>query len=444
MFALIDCNNFYVSCERIFNPYLRNKPVVVLSNNDGCVVSRSKEVKDMGVPMGVPVFKIKDLIQEKHIICCSSNYTLYADISKRVMKIISDFFPFIEVYSIDEAFIDLRFTEIKHLELSLLDLKEKIWKYLGVPVAIGAGKTKTLAKVSVTLAKKYPNYNGVYVLTDFSRTKRILAGFELSDIWGIGSKLSKRLKAYGLTSALDLIEADDTFIRKNIHLPGLRTKHELLGKPCIEFEDKFTPKKGICVSRSFAKPIKNRSILEEAIANFIVRACEKLRMQDSIAEELCIYIRTNPFKREEVYYSNSVTYRFITGTNNTSDYLKVLSPLINRIYLENLSYKKAGIYLNSISSSKARQTSLISKNLISKKDNFDSDNLLLKVDCLNKIYGKNTVKFGDQGVFNLNLHPRTIRGDAHYRRETRLETTRRLLSKSFTTNWNDILKVKAF
>lgn len=435
MFALIDCNNFYVSCERLFNPKLKDKPTVVLSNNDGCVVSRSQEVKDLGIPMGVPVFKIKDLIKTKNIVCCSSNYTLYADLSKRVMDIICEYFPYIEIYSIDEAFIDLRFTNSKNLTLTLMDLKWKILKQVGIPVSIGCSHTKTLAKVAGTIAKKQAKYNGVYVLESKSEIRSILNKLELSDIWGIGYRLEKRLHAYSIKTALNLVEAKDALIRKIIHLPGLKTKHELMGISCIEFEDESSAKKGICVSRSFAKLISDKKILKEALANFTVRALEKLRMQNSVAEEFIIFIRTNPFKKDRIYYRNSAIHKFITGTSNTKYFLEVIDELLDRIYLPNFEYKKAGVYLSEISSGSKKQLPL---NFIEEGIE-DQVNLLKAIDRLNKYFGKNTVKFGAQGVFNLNANPRTIRKKTYS--TSQWNSNRSFISKAFTTKWEEIIKV---
>jgi DNA polymerase V len=288
VYSLIDCNNFYVSCERVFNPKLEGKPVIVLSNNDGCVIARSNESKALGIGMGVPVFKCKDLIKKHKIQVYSSNYTLYADMSQRVMDTLAQFTSDVEVYSIDEAFLSL--SEFMSLNLTeyARDIRSTVKRWTGIPVSIGIGSTKTLAKVANKLSKRNPQYGGVFDITSHTQMNELLEQIRVEDIWGIGRQYTKLLNQNGIYTALQLKNASDTWIRKHMSVSGLRTVWELRGISCIPLEEAPPSKKAIISSRSFGRPVESLEELKEAIASYISRASEKLRAQQSVTSVGCV------------------------------------------------------------------------------------------------------------------------------------------------------------
>ena len=297
IYALVDCNNFYCSCERVFNPALEKKPMAVLSNNDGCIVARSNEIKALGIPMGAPMFQYKELLEKKRAIILSSNYQLYGDMSQRVMETLRQFTPSMEVYSIDEAF--LRLEEFQRLDLIkyCLEIRKTVKQWTGIPVSIGIAPNKTLSKVANHIAKKHTK-TGVFDIFKRSTQNEILANFPVGNIWGVGRQLSKKLNEMGINTALKLRDVDIVWARKHFTVVGERLVRELRGASCLELEEVIA-KKNITSSKSFGKLVTDKKELMNAIANYTTKACHKLRLQNSKAQGLYVYLRTNPFRRQD-------------------------------------------------------------------------------------------------------------------------------------------------
>ena len=346
VFALVDCNNFYASCEKLFRPDLKHKPVVVLSNNDGCVVARSKEAKALGLKMGVPVFKIRDDIEKHGIVCFSSNYALYADLSSRVMTILEEEAPRVEVYSIDEAFMDL--TGVDHaVELLAFGqrVKAKIDKYIGITVGIGIAPTKTLAKLANHAAKKYPATGQVVDLMSPARQRRLMALVDVGDVWGVGRRITEKLKARGIHTALNLADADPKTIRREFSVVLERTVQELNGISCLELEALAPTKQQIVCSRSFGKRITDKSELREAIAKYMTRGAEKLRGEKRLARVVQVFVRTGVFNSNDPHYSNSLSVELPSPTDDTRDLLEAADVLFSRLFRPGFRYAKAGVML---------------------------------------------------------------------------------------------------
>ena len=316
MYGLVDCNNFYVSCERVFNPSLKDRPVVVLSNNDGCIIARSNEAKALGIPMGAPLYSYKALIKQNKVLVYSSNYTLYGDMSSRVMNSLHYFVPDMEIYSIDEAFLSLKKFNNKTLLDEMFTIRQSIYQWTGIPVSIGVGPTKTLAKLANRMAKKYSS-NGIYILTISNQLTNILNDIQLEDIWGISKGWANRLKSIGINNPFQLQQSDPRKVRKLISVVGERIVYELRGNSCLALEE-IVNKKSITVSRSFGNMINDKYNLKQALANHVARAAEKLRHQDSLCGEICVFINTNRFRKKDLQYNNSATLTFDDLTNNTT------------------------------------------------------------------------------------------------------------------------------
>lgn len=338
--ALIDVNNFYVSCERVFNPKLNGKPVVVLSNNDGCAVARSNEVKALGVPMGAPWFKFKDLARQHGIVAMSSNYALYADMSNRVMSILRQFSPDQEVYSIDECFLDLTGFAKRDLIAYGQEIRHRILQWTGLPVCVGMGASKTLAKLANHVAKKRPEWNGVcnFNLLDRHTMDSLLQSIEVGEAWGIGRKLAPKLNELGIHTVLDLKRADTETLRAKFSVVMEKTIRELNGTVCIELEDAPPPKKQILSSRSFGMPVTDRDSLAESITLYMTRAAEKLRRQLSYTGSVYIYIRTIPFRPDDPQYSNGMTIPLPSPTDDTRKLVGVALWALKRLYRPGYRY----------------------------------------------------------------------------------------------------------
>ena len=347
-FALVDCNNFYASCERIFNPKLIGRPVVVLSNNDGCIITRSAEAKILGIKMGEPYFKIKKIIEKNNVKVFSSNYALYGDISQRVMETLSGFSPDIEIYSIDEAF--LSFDGFKNYELNTYCkyMRKKIKQWVGIPVSIGLSETKTLSKIANHLAKKNPNYEGVCILKNKISISQALEETKISDVWGIGKRLSIFLKKYNIITAKDFILLDRRWIRKNMGVVGEKIYFELMGVSCLDLEQLPSNKKSCCVSRSFSKPVEKLNDLEESISNYGTKVAEKIRGEKLIAQSMSIFVLTNHFNKREKQYSNSIKLQLSFPTNDSIKIVKRAIEGIRQIYKSGYRYKKTGIILHEL------------------------------------------------------------------------------------------------
>ncbi len=344
--ALVDVNNCYVSCERVFNPALEGRPVVVLSNNDGCVVARSAEVKALGIPMGEPWFKLKNLAKRHGIVAFSSNYALYADMSNLFMSILSTFTPNLEIYSIDECFLDLSGFSMD-LTGYAQEIRQRVKQWVGLPVCIGIAPTKTLSKMANHVAKKRPEWNGVCDLTALSPALRdqIFSEIDVSEVWGVGRKLKDGLAAMGIRTVLDLKNANPARIRKHFSVVLERTVAELNGVPCIELEEVAANKQQIMSSRSFGQPVTSHLDLSESVTLYVSRAAEKLRHQGSVAGGIQVYIRTNPFKPREPQYSQGITLPLADATDDTLKLTRAALAGLKKIYKPGYAYAKAGIML---------------------------------------------------------------------------------------------------
>lgn len=425
LFGLADCNNFYCSCERVFRPNLMNKPVIVLSNNDGCVVARSEESKRLGIKMGIPFYQIRDTVEKDGVAVFSSNYNLYGDMSRRVMSLLSSFFPKIDVYSIDEAFIDL--SEVEDMEY-LLDISHKavrsIYKGIGIPISLGIAPTKTLAKMASVFAKKHKGYKGVCVIDTDEKRMKALKMFPVGDVWGIGRKHSKKLEYNNIKTAWDLTQKSERWVRQEMSITGLRTWKELQGECCIENEN-VTYKKSICTSRSFPAQGLNRiEDVEEAVANFAAMCSKKLREQNTVCQSIIVFAYTNRFRDDTPHNYIHDIINLEVPTNDikeiVSKAVKALKRNWNTSKTCSYYYKKAGVIACNITAATAVQGSLF--------DDIDREkqSVLSKiVDDINNRNGRDTVRVAIQGY------------------NDSWQIKNEYISKQYTTNINDILVVKA-
>ncbi len=419
-FALVDCNNFYASCEKLFRPDLKHTPVVVLSNNDGCVVARSKEVKQLGIKMGVPFFKLHEEVARYGIVAFSSNYALYADISNRVMTTLEELSPKLEIYSIDEAFLDL--TGVNHcIELTAFgqQIRQIIYQWVGISVGVGIAPTKTLAKLANHAAKTYPATQGVVDLTDPARQRKLMAITPVEDVWGVGRQLSKHLKAIGIDTALKLADVEPAWIKKQFNVVLERTVRELNGQSCLKLDDVTPIKKQIISSRSFGERITEKHVMRDAIGSYAARATEKLRQQKQFARSLTVFIRTNPFSDSEPYYSNAATYQFPTPTDDTRDMLEKCHFLLDSIWRNDFRYMKGGVMLNDFYDAGIYQPDLFCEQTI----RANSKPLMQALDKINHS-GKGKIWFAGEGITK----------EWGMKREH--------LSPAYTTNWKDLPVVK--
>ena len=394
MFALVDGNNFYASCERVFNPALREKPIVVLSNNDGIVIARSNEAKALGIKMGTPTFEIKDLIAKQKVLAFSSNFALYGDMSQRMMRIFKDFTPDIEVYSIDEAFLD--FSGFKNMDLKQtgIELRKKVLKYIGIPVSVGFASSKTLAKVANRIAKKFMK-NGVALIDTPDKIERALKMTPIDDVWGIGRRYSHFLQKHGVKTAWDFTRLSDSFIRKNMSVNGLRTKEELLGTSCIPMAYHPEPRKAIRTARTFAQTKSTYDEVAEAVSGFAADCARKLREQGSAANLVTVFVRTNRFDKENPYYANNFTLQ-VNATSSSIDLIKAAKAALKIIFKEGVLYKKAGVMVSGLIPEKHRQLSLFDDQNVEKHRR-----LMQTIDRLNNREGLKVVRFAAEGNFAL-------------------------------------------
>lgn len=392
IFALVDCNNFYVSCERIFNPKLINKPVVVLSNNDGCFISRSNEAKALGIPMGAPYFEYAEICKTNNICVLSSNYRLYGEISNRIMNLLKEINTNIEVYSIDEAFLKLDNLPEGELLNFCQNIRCKIKQYIGVPVSIGIASTKTLAKVANQYAKQ--NKIGVFSVLSNNICNSILKNFDIKDIWGIGKNLNIKLKAMGINNAEQLKDVNSSIIRNKFGIVVEKTVQELRGLPCLDLETIQKNKKNIVTARSFGKSLAELYDIEEALSNYTATACAKMRNQNSKLQGICVFIVSNWHLKNQEFYKNSAVYYFDLATDNTIQVIKAAKVCLSKIYKRNHKYKKVGIILLDLIDNTFEQYSLLS----SIHDEQRNSVLMKTIDSINNKCGKNTVFIASQGV----------------------------------------------
>ena len=417
IFALVDCNNFYVSCERIFEPSLEGRPVVVLSNNDGCVVSRSNQAKQLGIGMGVAFFKVKDLADKHGLVALSSNYTLYADMSRRVMETLCNFTPEIEVYSIDEAFLNL-----SGLGDNLADygrrIRRTVKQWTGMPVSIGIAETKTLAKIANRIAKRSPEADGVFELTGQARIDETLARTDVEHIWGVGIKTCIKLKRAGIKTALALRGVDIEWMRRRFGVTGVRTVYELRGISCYELEDQPPAKKGITVSRMFGRKVETVEELKEAIASYASRAGEKLRDEGLAAGAMTVYVMTSRFVDPRKRYFNSHGVNFPTATNYTPELIEYATGAIERLYKKGFLYAKAGLILGELV-----PEGKVQGNLFDRADRQKSRRLMRAIDAVNLKLPDSRLIWAAEGIDQ----------------DWRTKFARR--SKRYTTQWDELVEV---
>ena len=388
--ALIDCNSFYVSCERLFNPKIRRLPVVVLSNNDGCIISRSNEAKALGIKMGEPYFKARNIIIKNNVQVFSSNYSLYGDISRRVMRTLKRFNSKIEVYSIDEAFLDLSNFSDKEVKDVGKEIRNTVLQWTGIPTSIGIAETKTLSKVANHIAKKQKS--GVVSLVNIKDLDPILEKVEVRDIWGVGKQLSKFYIKNGIYNAKQLKNASNTWIKKTKNVLSSRTAMELRGVPCIEIETKQTKRKSCCVSRSFGKKVEKLRELKESVTSYCLNAAEKIRSESLVCKSITVFIRTSPFQNKGIFYSNSKTIDFPIATNNSIEIVKNALTGLDLIYKDGFKYQKAGIILSGLSD--AEKGNSLFKSTKDEK----IKNLMQSIDNTNYRYGRSTISLASAGI----------------------------------------------
>ena len=389
--ALIDCNSFYVSCERLFNPKIQNVPVVVLSNNDGCVISRSTEAKKLGIRMGEPYFKVKDLVKKNNVQIFSSNYALYGDLSRRVMKVLKGFTNKIEIYSIDEAFLDLSHIKDEQVEEYGKQIRERVLKWTGIPTSVGISNTKTLSKVANHIAKK--NKAGVVFLKE--NIDNILKDFDIADVWGVGRQLSKLYIKNGIDNAYKLKNISNTWVKKSTNVLGAKTVMELRGIPCIDLETETTWRKSCCVSRSFGKKVESLDKLKESITTHCLNAAEKIRTDKQTTRAVTIFIRTSPFDKNRKYYSNSITIELPVATNNSIELVKTAISGLGKIYKYGYFYQKAGVILSKLRDASEKELNLLAPILENK-----SQPLMRAIDFTNAKYGRNAISIAQAGISN--------------------------------------------
>ena len=392
VFALVDCNNFYASCERVFNPKLEGKPIVVLSNNDGCVVARSNEAKALGISMGVPEFQIRPLLRAYKVQVFSSNYTLYGDLSQRVMETLAQFCPEVEIYSIDEAFLSLSGLTARNFTDYGRTTRSTVKRWTGIPVSVGIAETKTLAKIANRVAKRTPDTGGVFDLLACPDRDALLGLIAVQDVWGIGPNHARFLAQHGITTAFQLRQVDDPWIRKHMGIVGLQLVMELRGVSCLELEQCPAPKQSLTCSRAFGTSISTRNEMEEAVSSYASRVAEKLRGEGLFATVLTVFLMTNQFK-DEPQYNNALTIKLPVATDNTHELIRSALQGIGKVYREGYRYKKAGVMLTGLVSVGQVQTDLFDH-----QDRIQSKRLMAALDAVNERWGTGTLDYASSGI----------------------------------------------
>lgn len=418
MYGLADCNNFFVSCERVFRPDLNGKPVIVLSNNDGCAVARSNEAKALGIKMGVPLFQIKDIVRRHNVAVFSSNYSLYGDMSNRVQQTLRQMVPALEVYSIDEAFLDFRGMEHQDLDAIAKQISLVCRRNTGIPVSVGVAPTKTLAKIASKLCKQYPKLRGGCYMHRPQDIEKVLRKTPVEDVWGIGRRYSKKLKAYGINTAYDFTRLDPRWIQQEMGVVGMNIWNELRGKPCIDFEGQVQDKQQICVSRSFSKEIYEFDLLAEQVSLFTGMACEKLRKQKSACHYVMVFVLTNRHKEGVPQQMEGRTIAFPVETDSTLEINEAVLKVLRMLFREGYGYKKAGAILSGIIPKGAVQPDLF--------DTIDRERhtqLMSALDTINSKNGHHGVYFASQSLDGIRMN-------------------RQHLSQRYTTEWDEIMVVK--
>ncbi|MBE4893106.1 translesion error-prone DNA polymerase V subunit UmuC [Enterobacter asburiae] len=416
MFALVDVNSFYASCEKVFRPDLEGKPIVVVSNNDGCIISLSREAKQFGIKMGEPYFKFKEKLYPSKVYVFSSNYALYADLSSRVMQTLTDLAPAIEIYSIDEAFVNV--SGVSHclsLEAFGHQMRTEVLKNTGLTVGVGIAPTKTLAKLANYAAKRWSGTGGVVDLSGRERQRKLLEKVPVEEVWGVGRRITKKLNAMGITTALELAEASSWVIRKHFNVVLERTARELRGEPCLDLEE-FTPtKQQIICSRSFGHRITQYEEMHQAICAYAERAAEKLRGERQYCRFISVFVRTSPHADNEIYYGNQASVTLMTPTNDSRDIIRAATEALGRIWLDGYRYMKAGVMLADFFSSGVAQLNLFDDNRL----RANSAALMEMMDSVNHS-GKGKIWFAGQGI------------------EKSWAMKREMLSPAYTTRYADL------
>ncbi|HCI7046666.1 DNA-directed DNA polymerase [Klebsiella quasipneumoniae] len=421
MFALVDVNSFYASCETIFRPDLQGRPVVVLSNNDGCIIARSAEAKKLGIKMGDPYFKCKDYFRQQGVVCFSSNYELYADMSNRVMTTLEEMCPRVEIYSIDEAFCDL--TGVRNcrvLEEFGRELKDTVYRNTRLPVGVGIAQTKTLAKLANHAAKTWKATGGVVDLSNVERQRKLMALLPVDEVWGVGRRISKKLEAMGIKTVLQLADTDIRFIRKHFNVVLERTVRELRGEPCLGLEEFAPVKQEIVCSRSFGQRISTYEEMRQAICLYASRAAEKLRGEHQYCRFISAFVKTSPFALNEPYYGNSTSVKLLTPTQDSRDIITAATKCLDAIWRDGHRYQKAGVMLGDFYSQGVAQLNLFDDNAPRK----NSEKLMEVLDHLNAKDGRGTLYFAGQGI------------------QSAWQMKREMLSPRYTTRFSDLPVVR--
>ncbi|MFN0274918.1 MAG: Y-family DNA polymerase [Chitinophagales bacterium] len=392
MIALIDCNNFYASCERVFRPELHNKPVVVLSNNDGCAIAMSDEAKAIGIRMGTPIHLIPELIKEHNVHVFSSNYTLYGDFNRRIVNILNTFVNKIEIYSIDECFVDLSEFRYKELEKFAFEIRQTIMQYTGIPVSIGIAKTKTLAKMANRIVKKTNKSYGVCYLNTQEKINEVLSFTEIGNVWGVGAQYEKLLIKNNIRYASDFINLPKQWVKDNMSVVGLRMWYEMQGMSAIKWEFERPRRKGICCERGFGKLVSAEDTLREAVSAYAANVALKLRQDRSCAKQLTVFVQTNPYRQQDKQYSRSITIDLPVATNFTEEIIHYALKALNLIYLDGYKYMKAGVMVTEIVPDKNPQ-----KNIFDTKDRTKNKKVMQVLDMINIKLGGETVRMAAQG-----------------------------------------------
>lgn len=420
MFALADVNSFYASCETVFRPDLKGRPVVVLSNNDGCVIARSAEAKKLGIKMGDPFFKMRGLFEQQKIVTFSSNYALYADMSSRVMTVLEEMAPAVEIYSIDEAFMNLQgVSHCKNLEEFGREVREKVLRWTGLTVGVGIGPTKTLAKLANHAAKKWTKTGGVVDLSLLARQRKLMALVEVGDVWGVGRRISKKLNNMGVKTALELADTPTALIRKHFNVVLERTVRELRGEPCLELEEFAPTKQQIVCSRSFGDRVTEYAQMREAICSHAVRAAEKLRGEHQYCRHISAFVKTSPFSPNEIYYGKTAGTKLQTPTQDSRDIVAAATNCLDAIWQDGHRFQKCGVMLGDFYSQGIAQLGLFDEY----KPRSNSEQLMAVLDGINHS-GKGRVWFAGQGI------------------QKSWEMKRQMLSPAYTTRFSDLMRVR--
>jgi DNA polymerase V len=418
LFALVDCNNFYASCERVFNPAIRRTPVIVLSNNDGCVIARSNEAKALGFTMGDPYFKVRPQIEQHGVAVFSSNYTLYGDMSQRVMQTLEQLTPAVEVYSIDEAFLELSGFAEDAVTALAAHIRRTVRQWTGIPVSVGVGPTKTLAKAANRVSKKNPAAAGVWSLATPASQRDALSRLAVGDVWGIGRQWSKLLEAQGVATALALSEQSDAWLKQHFNVVGQRTAWELRGIPCITLETAPAPRKGLMVSRSFSRRLTEFEPVREALAAFVTRSGEKLRRGRRHARQVMIFLHNSPFDSKEAFYSCQASFQLPHPTSDTAELIHYACEALARIFRPGVRYSKCGVMLTELTPDTEHQSDFLDT-----RDLARSKKLVETLDAINRRIGRGSVFYAAAGI----------------KRDWAMAAT--MKSRHFTTDWQQLLRV---